>query len=173
MQLMSALRCRRTAYVGYLMTASAVSLVTGALYIALQIQPQQPQVPKHSAALLCQPVLLALCAAVPATQTLIMSKCVSMMIVETLSRETQLRSWFFWLAVAVPPCTSFLWAMTLSHALSRFPSIVAVPVLQVVRSSAMQVGLADRKLWTLSFLNICDSSCKDTEDLTRLQCQFS
>ena len=117
--------CRENAYLGYLVAAGALCCLCTAGYAAVS----SPLGPQALAPL--QPMLLAFAAAVPATQTLIMAKSASMMLVHTLARSNQLGSWFFWVAVAVTVAASLLWTAALSHGIARFPTIVVVPIMQV------------------------------------------
>jgi hypothetical protein len=66
--------CRAPPYVGYLLTGGAVASTRALVYYSLRVRP--PLV-RGAAASAIQPVLLGVSAAIPATQTLIMSKCVS------------------------------------------------------------------------------------------------
>jgi hypothetical protein len=59
-----------------------------------------------------------------------------MMVIKTLEGKNQLASWFFWLGVCIIPAASAFWVTVLSYALRTFPSIVAVPVLQVCAPAA-------------------------------------
>jgi hypothetical protein len=78
-----------------------------------------------------QPALLAIGASIPATQSLIMSKSMSMMILQTVAGNDQLDSWFFWVAVLFTILATILWAAVTAHGVARFPTVVIVPVLQV------------------------------------------
>jgi hypothetical protein len=78
-----------------------------------------------------QPALLAVGASIPATQSLIMGKSMSMMILQTVAGNGQLRSWFFWVAVLVTILATILWAAVTAHGVAWFPTVVVVPILQV------------------------------------------
>jgi hypothetical protein len=122
--------CREVPYVGYLVTAAALMVICLALYALLTLQPPDDSI---VATVPLQPLLLAVAAAIPATQTLIMSKAFSMMVIKSLAHDSQLGSWFFWLAGVLPVLSTGAWVFAMSHGLAHFPSIVIVPVLQVRR----------------------------------------
>lgn len=120
--------CRQAPYLAYLLAAAAIAFATAVAYTLLRLEPP---IVEGRAAIAIQPVLLGVCASIPATQTLLYAKCVSSMVVLTLGGDEQLSSWIFWVGAVVPPAAAALWMATLSHGLARFPSVIVVPCLQV------------------------------------------
>jgi hypothetical protein len=116
------------------MIAASVSFACIAVYTMLRCTPDDPVTLQ---VLFLQPILLAIGLSIPATQMLIMAKACSMMVVKTLGGDNQMGTWFFWFAPCIATAAMGLWALTTAHGLSRFPTIVIVPVLQVRRPAAV------------------------------------
>jgi hypothetical protein len=123
-------RCgyRSPRYITYMVIGAVVSIGCTAVYILLNRRP----IPRRLTWLApLQPVTLAIAAAIPATQSLIYSKAVAMMMLVTLGQRTQLRHWFFWVAVGVSLCGSGTWMAVIQHGIASFPTVIILPILQV------------------------------------------
>lgn len=78
------------------------------------------------------PIMLALGASIPGTQTLILMKALAMMIVVSAGRQSQLAHWYFWVAAVTPVATTSVWTSAMQHGLKNFPSIVILPLLHIM-----------------------------------------
>jgi hypothetical protein len=119
---------RQPVYILYLCIGALTSTASALCYLLLSRTSRSPL--RVSLAPL-RPVLLALAAAVPGTQTLILAKCLSEMIVYSLGRKSQLGHWYFWTAATLPLLTAGVWMGAMQYGLSAFPTVVILPVLQV------------------------------------------
>eukprot|EP00892_Ulva_mutabilis_P005146 jgi/Ulvmu1/3002/UM015_0042.1 len=115
-------------YVTYQVIAALLCLACGITYCLLRngslakVQAWQPAV---------APAMLALGASLPGTQTLILTKAVSMMFVVTVGRQNQMGHWYFWVAAVTPFASAAGWTAAMQHGLATYPSAVIVPLLQV------------------------------------------
>jgi hypothetical protein len=120
---------RMYAYVAYLIVGGMLCILCTVAYIVLAKEKSLNVSLKKL--LPFQPVLLAFGSSIPATQSLIMSKCIAMMMLQTLARKSQLHSWFFWVSALIIILSTVLWAAVTTHGIARFPTIIIVPILQV------------------------------------------
>lgn len=121
--------CRAPRYVVYQVVAALLCCTCCVLYSLMhngrlaQLQARHPAL---------APTMLALGASIPGTQTLILIKAVSMMFVTTIGRENQMTHWYFWVAAATPAASASLWTAAMQHGLGKYPTVVIVPLLQVM-----------------------------------------
>lgn len=78
------------------------------------------------------PVFLALGASIPGTQTLILTKAMSMMLLISVGGQSQLTHWYFWVTTVTPFVSASVWTAAMQHGLRNYPSIVIFPLLQIM-----------------------------------------
>lgn len=124
--------CSAPGYVAYQIVAAILCTACMSLYGCICCGHLHKLQESHPA---MAPVFLALGAAIPGTQTLISTKALSMMMVVSVGRQNQLTHWFFWVSALTPFATASVWTAAMQHGLSSYPSIIMLPLLQVMYTS--------------------------------------
>lgn len=121
--------CSAPPYIAYQVIAALLCVTCWFLYCLLRtgtLVKLQDRLPAAA------PLLLTLGASLPGTQTLILTKAVSMMFVVSVGGQNQLTHWYFWIAAMTPFLSTSTWTAAMQHGLSTYPTVVIVPLLQVM-----------------------------------------
>lgn len=77
------------------------------------------------------PVAYSIFSALLGTQSVLFSKCLSVLLRETIAGNNQLTQWFTWVVLPLFLFTAIFWVTRLNKGLRQFPAMIIVPLMQI------------------------------------------